>query len=460
MATILGLMTSEQVSAERFKNVRREVFLLYPNGTAPLIGILSLLKDEVTNDPEYKWYEKRLVEQRTTLANIAASVVYYSSVDATFVTWTTAVTDFTFTSGSVYGIKVATGGTAAFRAGHIIKWLTYPASGSTVQEVQARVLFVDTTNNRMAVTPVATVAAASDYNSSTNNGREVLVIGSAYAEGATSNSTAGTSTMNNYNTPVNPYNYTQIYRTPYQITRTALKTSIKYDVNGVYPDQAKDASTNHMREMEWSMMFGTRSQTVSADSQTVIRTTGGILYFLALWEAGSTYGNTAATVDTDDNKRIITNSAGTVNRHSYANYMERVFRHIRNNQGELLCLCGSGFLLTMQEMYEGSATLNTNIPMEDTYGMNVTGHKTMQGTVFYKTHPLFNLNATMRFNALFLDTGNLHYRYLKDSDTQLYKDRAPNNADYIENEYLTEAGLEVDSPESHMYLQNVNTYAP
>lgn len=460
MATILGLMTSEQVSTERFKNIRREVFLMYPNGTAPLIGILSLLKDEVTNDPEFKWYEKRLLEQRTTLADIAAgNIPYYSSVDSTFTTWTAATGDITFTAGTQYGMKVASGGTASFRAGHIIKWLTYPATGSTTFEVQGRITYVDTTNNRMAFVVIATTAAA-DYNSSTNIGREVIVIGSAFAEGALSNSASGTSTMNNYNTPVNPSNYTQIFRTPYQITRTALKTSVKYDETGVYPDQAKDASTNHMREMEWGFLFGTKSQTVSSDNQTVVRTTGGILYFLALWEAGSTYGNTAATLDTDDNKRIITNSAGTMNDSTYDSYLERVFRFIRNNQGELLCLCGTGFLLTLQKMYKGTSVLTVDVPMENTYGMNVVAHKTMQGTVYYKTHPLMNLNATMRFNGLFLDVGNLRYRYLNDSDTRLYKDRAPNNADYIENEWLTEAGLEVDSPESHMYLQNVNSYAP
>jgi hypothetical protein len=459
MATILGLMTSEQVSSERFKNIRREVFLMYPNGTAPLIGILSLLKDEVTNDPEFKWYEKRLQEQRTTLANISSTIPFYKTVDSTFTTWTLADGNITWTAGTQYGIKVASGGTAAFRASHIIKFGVINAAGTAVVEVQGRVTYVDTANNRMAIVVIATTAAT-DYDAASNAGREVLVIGSAHAEGALSNSAAGTSTMNNYVTPVNPSNYTQIFRTPYQITRTALKTSVIYDENGVYPDQAKDASTNHMREMEWSFLFGTKSQSVSSDNQTVVRTTGGILYFLALWEAGSTYGNTAATVDTDDNKRIIANTAGTINEPLYDGYLERVFRFIRNNQGELLCLCGSGFLKTMQAMYRGQTCLTSDLPMEDTYGMNVVSHKTMQGTVHYKTHPLFSQNATMRFNALFLDTGNLRYRYLNDSDTKLYKDRAPNNADYIENEWLTEAGCEVDSPESHMYLQNVNTYAP
>lgn len=458
---ILGLMTSEQFASERFKTIRRSVFYFYPNGTAPLIGLLSLLKEEVTNDPEFKWYEKRMLEQRTTLANISSTIVFYSSVDATYTTWTAAAANITFAAdGTIYGIKVAASGTTQFRAGHIFKMnVITAASASVTHEVQGRIVYVDATNNRMAFTVVRAPGAASDYDAA-NAGAEVLVIGSAYAEGATSNSTTGTSTMNVYNSPINPSNYTQIYRTPYQITGTALKTSAKFDEEGIYPDQAKEAAVNHSREMEYSAIFGYKNQYASADNTTVIRNTGGVLYFLALWEAGSTYGNTAATVDTDDNKRIITNTAGTINTTTYDAYLERVFRFIRNKQGELLCLCGSGFLMTMQNMYKGSSVLNYNLPASETYGMNVVSHQTFQGKVYYKTHPLMNLNATMRFNALFLDVGNLKYRNLAGRDTALLRNRQPNNADYIEHEYLTEAGFEVNSPESHMYLQNVNTFQP
>ena len=100
MSAILGLMTAEQISAYRPKNVRRSVFYMYPNGTAPLVGMLSLMKDEVTNDPEFKWWEKRMVEQRTTMAYISTTVAWYSAVDSTFTTWTTAVGNITVAQGT------------------------------------------------------------------------------------------------------------------------------------------------------------------------------------------------------------------------------------------------------------------------------------------------------------------------------------------------------------------------
>lgn len=450
-------MTAEQFSSERFKNIRRSVFYFYPNGTAPLIGLLSLMKEEVTNDPEFKWYEKRLQQQRTTQAYISSTISMYSSVDATFTTWTAASANFTITSGTQYGIKTAAGGTAVFRVGHIFKTNSIVAGTNT--EFQGRVTYVDATNDRLAFVAVASQTAALTYTGATT-GFEILVIGSAFAEGAQSvSSTAQLSTLNVYNLPINPTNYTQIFRTPYQITGTALKTSAKFDAEGVFPDQAKEAAVNHMREMEFAFIFGQFNQ-YNVSNSTIVRNTGGVLYFLRLWEAGTTYLNSGATLDTDDDKRIITNSSGVLSAKTYNTYLERVARNIKNKNNELLVLCGSGFLMVLNNMYEGKAEFEASIPFTDTYGMNVVAHQTPFCKVYYKTHPLFSLNPTLRFNGLFLDVGNLKYRPLTGRDTELLRDRQPNNADYIEHEYLTEAGLEVDAPEAHMYLQNVTDWQP
>lgn len=459
---ILGLMTTEQFSTERFKNIRRSVFYYYPNGTAPLIGLLSLLKEEVTNDPEYKWYEKRLTQQRTTSAYISTTVTFYSTVDSTFTTWTAAVGDITMAVDSQYGVKVASGGTAQFRVGHIFKMNVTTATPDT-QELQGRITYVDASNNRMAFIATRVPTADTDYDAAIT-GNEILVIGNAFAEGAQSQSgSAATSTLNVYNVPINPSNYTQIFRTPYQITGTALKTSATFDDTGVYPDMAKEAAVNHMREMEFAFIFGNKNQFSS--SGTIVRTTGGILYSLRLWEAADSIyrggtGAAAVTADTDDNKRIITNSGGTLSLATYDDYLERVARNIKNKNNELLVLCGSGFLKIINRGYAGSASLNADMPMTETYGMNVVSHQTAFCKLFYKTHPLMSLNPTLRFNAIFLDVGNLKYRPMAGRDTELLKDRQPNNADYIEHEYLTEAGLETDAPEAHMYLQNVTGTTP
>lgn len=450
-------MTAEQISAFRPKNVRRSVFYMYPNGAAPLVGLLSMMKDEVTNDPEFKWYEKRMVEQRTTLAYISTTVSFYSAVDSTFTTWTTAIANITFVQGTQYGMKVAAGGTAQFRVGHLFK-TTVIDTGAANQELQGRITYVDAANDRISFIATKVPSVATLYTGATT-GNEVLVIGAVQGEGAQSvSSSDALSTLEVYNTPIQPGNYCQIQTSNWQITGTAGKTSAWFDTRGVDPDMAKEASVNYSRYMEYTFIFGEKYERV-VTAKNVERYTGGILYFLRLWEAGATYGNTAATADTDDTKRIIENSSGVLSAKTYNKYLERVFRFNRNKNNEVLCLCGNGFLQTLAEMYAGKQTFTAQMPSKDNFGMQVVGHMTSFGQVWYKTHKLFNLNSTLRFNGLFVDLACLKYRFLKDRDTVLRKDIGPNGADYVEDGWLSESGLEVNSPESHLYLKNVQDFA-
>jgi hypothetical protein len=455
---ILGLMTAEQISAYRPKNIRRSVFYMYPNGSAPLIGLLTLMKDEVVNDPEFKWHEKRMVEQRTTLAYISTTVSFYSAVSADFLTWTTATGDITAAVNTQYGIKVAAGGTAQFRVGHIIKMSIINASAAN-EEMHGRITYVDATNNRLAFICSKAPVADIDYDAA-HTGREVLAIGSAQAEGGASvSSSDALSTLEVYNAPIQISNLTEIFTANWQITGTAGKTAVWFDTRGVDPDQAKEAAVNNSRNMELAYIFGEKYE-YAATPKNVIRHTGGLLYFLRLWEAGATYGNTAATLDTDDTKRIITNASGVLQRKTYNKYLERAFRFNRNKNNELMCFCGNGALSTLAEMYAGTTVFQTKPGAKDTFGMNVTAHLTPYGMVYYKTHPLFNLNSTLMYNMLFVDVPCLKYRPMSGRDTTLRKNLHPNGADYVEDGYLTEAGLEFNAPESHLYLQNVADWAP
>jgi hypothetical protein len=431
---------------------------MYPNGSAPLIGLLTMMKDEVTNDPEFKWWEKRMVEQRTTMAYISSTISFYSAVSSNFLTWTAASGDFAMAAGTQYGVKVASSGTVQFRVGQIVKFLIINASAAD-EEVQGIITNVDATNNRLAFKCTKAPTANVDYDGATT-GREILVIGSAQAEGAASvSSAADLSTLEVYNTPVGITNYTTITTANWQITGTAGKTAVWYDTRGVDPDLAKEAAVNNSRYMELNAIFGEKYEN-AVSVTNVTRFTGGVLYYLRLWEAGSTYGNTAATADTDDTKRIITNSSGTLSKKTYNKYCERAFRFNRNKQNELLCLCGNGFLNTMAEMYAGSVTFTDVMPSKETFGLQLIKHVTPFGTVYYRTHPIFNMNATLIFNGLFVDIACLRYRPLAGRDTTLRRNLQPNNADYVEDGWLSEWGLEINSPESHLYIQNVSDWSP
>lgn len=452
---ILGLLSTESDTNWRFKNVRRQVFYHYPNGAAPLTGLLSLLPEEVTDDPEFSWWEKRMPQQRSQTPG-SGQVMEDANGNA--------LSNTALSAGTSYRIKLT--GTPAgehlkFRVGHVIR-AVFDTTTSGVTDVVRGVItdiFPATPSLRfrcLANTATLNLAAGQNIN------KEVLVVGSAFSQGAvdgtTMSTTASNTTAQPYTTPTELSNYCQIFRSPFLITGTAMKTGVKYDDQGVYKDQAKEASVMHMIEMEKAFIFGTRLKDTSGTLPTFF--TGGILWFLQQWEGGTVYGNTAATQDFHDNKRIIANSSGLLDEKTYDGYLERVFRVTNNKSSEKLVLCGSGFLNVINRLYKSKSTLDASLPLTETYGMNVVRHLTPFGTLYYKTHPLFSQNDSLRYNALFLDLGNLRYRYVEGRDTTLLKNRQPNDADFRKDEWLTECGLELRFPESFMYLQNVQDYAP
>jgi len=454
---VLGLIGTEQFVTERFKNVRRSVFYQYPNGAAPLMAILSMMEEQSTNDPAFGWWEKRLADCRTTMAYISTTVAFATTVSLDGSTFTAASGNITFTAGTNYGVKVADAG--MFRVGQIIKMPVILAAGGET-ELFGRVVGGD--NATKIVFNCIKTTAAVDFDGA-HTGYEVLVVGSAFAQGAVGSS------LGAYNKPVQLQNYCQIFRTAFQISGTALKTSAKFDETGVYKDMAKEVSIQHMLELEKAFIFGERSTnsvdpfgtTNAANGTLPTYTMGGILWFLRQWELTSNnpYGVAGATADTDDAKRIIVNSGGAVTEAKLDTWYERVFRTTNNKANEKLVLCGNGALQVVNQLYRSKSVLNSDLPAGDTYGMDFTKHKTPFGTVYYKSHPLFNMNPTLRNSMLIVDPGYLKYRFVDGRDTELLTNRQPNNADYREDEWLTEAGLELRFPEAFMFVQNMTSIA-
>jgi len=443
---ILGLLNSESFSAQRFTNYRRKTFYDYPNGAAPLTGILSMLEGEDTNDPKFSWFEKRYKQIRTETRSQGSSKGPFQDSGGSDagdpVAWT-AETEY----------YVCVDDESRFRVGHVVRIPVTTTGGTVTTEIQGIVTSVATAD-KIKVRAIKTVAGVDNGTTNENVDKEVLAIGSAFSEGAVGASQGA------YDLPTEHYNYTQIFRSEFSFTGTSLKTSAKFDSSGPYQDKAKQHGIDHNIGIEFALIFGERSQYIDSTTGLPTRTFGGILWHLRQWEAGTDYEVDAATADTDDNKRIITNSGGTINEKTYNGYLERLFRKTNNRANEKLVLCGSGFLNVIDQLYKSKSVLNTNLPMTDTYGMDVVAHRTPFGTVYYKTHPLFNENSTLRYNALFLDVQFMRWRKMPGRDTDILKNRQPNNADYRMDEWFTEGGFEMQFPESNMYLQNVTDYVP
>ena len=457
MASILGLTSTNTFeSPNNFYslNDRRRVFRAFPTGAAPLTGLLSLMENEATDNPEFGWFEKRYEEITATLDSVTTTTPFSTDKTNPIGGSVTPAANSTLyiCLDTVTGLRISQ---------QILIRSVKTGTGSTTFDAQGVITEVGITlvNGKPGIgIRVLELFPAVIYVSGTNNtGLTLKVIGTANDEGAASS--GGGRLVK----PINVSNYTQIFRTRFSFTRTALKVPAVFDKTGLYREKAKDNCLDHMVQMEYAFLFGVKQivTNTNIDGDSVMqRTTGGLTYFLKEYQKlNSVYrgGSCAAqTANTDDGCRIV-NEDGSATFTEFMAYMEKLFRRTSNKAREKLCLCGTQHLMAINKLVDAKVALNKDLPPENVYGMDITTVKFPFGTIHFKTHPLFDEDSVLRKDGLYVDLQNLRYRYLTDSDTQLLKNRQNNDEDGRKDEWLTEAGLEVRFPESHMWIRNLTT---
>ncbi len=461
----LGLVSSEQLDDYWSQNSRRKIFYSYPNGTAPLTGFLSLADEtETTPQPEFGWFEERWEQKMTTtVAGPTSNVTFY-----TVGTTTSAGATFTPTVDTSYRMYVSNA--SEFQVDDLIKvhGLSIAATGVRT-EISILVTATNTTGtDYIEGTVTASAPGAVTNNSATagiNVGNYVVSMGSAYAEG--SRSRTGTRKF-----PSEIKNFTQIFKTPFEMTRTALKEPTKYSKSGDYKNQLKKNGINHMAGMEWAFLFGDRKATTAVDEDTgdtvPRRFLGGLLWYLKQWEKGSVanggafdYRSDATDISAQTDyatyldKRIIRLAGGTVSKDQFEFIEGLPFAKTNSNEWCKLCLAGQGYLQKVNSRYQKDVQV-TQLRGEAYEGWNfkLTKKDGLQGEIFYKNHPLFN-TPLMWNSAFYIDMGYLKYRPLDDSDTNVQQMIQANDADKRKDQYLTEASIEIPYPEAHMFVESL-----
>jgi hypothetical protein len=452
----LGLISSEQQDDYWSSNARRRIFKAFPNGAATLTGLLSMSESEDTPLPEFTWTEDRWQEIRTqTIAGPTAASPFYAG-GGTVATANNA--DYAANAS----VRVYVADASMFQIDDVLKIFNVgqAASGSTAtktQDMVGRVTLTDTSDPNANYVEMALVTAFPDVlNIAGNVGLYVLLIGSAYHEGARSRT-------GRIRYPYDLTNYTQIFKTPFELTRTALKEPVKYDSSGDYKRISQNNGIDHLSQLEYAAFFGERAKTTAVDAdtgQTVSRRfTGGLRWFLDQWEKGTAYGQTDISAQTDwrlyTNKRVIKLAGNTVTKADFTDLNTRVFERTNASTWEKLCVCGSGYLAKVTDMYERQIVA-WKAADEGFKGWNFTmsQHTGNAGTVYYKTHPLFN-NPIMRNSAFYIDLGYIGYRPLTDSDTDIQPMIQLPDADKRKDQWLTECGFEFRFPEAFMYVENL-----
>ncbi len=454
-----GLVSSETIDDYWSQNTRRKIFYAYPNGTAPLTGLLSMTENEFTPQPKFGWQEERWTETRTTtvagpgstgattgpFATAGSTTPWANNADlAQFGSIRVYVTDGSIWQIDdvvrIYDVGIASSGTARTSSSDIVGRVTATFAGTNPYvELSAVQAYPDIIN---------TIAEA--------NGKYMILVGSAYAEGSRSRS-------GGIVFPYEIFNNTQIFKTPFEMTRTALKEPLKYDKTGAYKDMAKQNGIKHLAQIERALFFGEMANTTAIDDDTGAtvsrRFSGGLRYFLDQWEKGTNYGQTDIRAQTDyvtyTNKRVIKLAGATIPKTNFNLLMSRLFERTNNTSWEKLCLCGPDYLAKIAECFEKQIQF-TSMRNEgfDGFNFELVKHMSNAGTVYYKQHPLFT-SPEMRNSAFYIDLGYIGYRPLSDSDTDIQPMIQLPDADKRKDQWLTECGFEFHFPEANMYVENL-----
>jgi len=409
MGAFFGMRgTGDWVTDQRPKNWRETILFLYPNGDAPLTAIMAKMPSESTDDPEFNWWEKALPDQRATVTNV------YTDVLST--AYTTGGSD-----GDTLYVNMSAADAKKFRVGHQVLLRN---SDNFSDDTNAKVVGTvqNGANSYIAVTlleddPTTTGIADCDT---------CLIIGSINAEGAPMPDAVA------YD-PTKKYNYTQIFRTPLEITRTARKTRLRTE--DAYKEAKREALELHSIEMEKNFIWSIRTENTGSNGKPE-RTTGGIIEWI-----NDNSGITSNFV-TDSTTDFAGKSWEAAGEEWLDYYLEQIFRY---GNDERMAFCGSGTILALNKLVKlyGNYQIRSK---ETSYGIKVMEWVTPFGVIYMKRHPLFSYETTNRNSMLIIDPSELRYRYI--DDTMFYDDPDKKNTgwtrrDGTKEEWLTECGLEL-----------------
>jgi hypothetical protein len=423
MAGFLGMRgTGDWATDERPYNWRQGILRLYPNGSAPLTAILSKMGEQSVDDAQFHWWTKSLAAQAGAVTNIYTEA-----------TLTTAYVSGG-TSGQTLYVNVAEAVADEFRVGHVA--LLRYSSDPTVDCIGK---VTDVVKNGASSYMSVKLLEADDNSSSydLSDCDRILIVGNVNSEGA------GRPDAIAYD-PTKWYNYTQIFRTPLDITRTAKKTRLR--TADAYKEAKREALELHSIEMEKAFLWGIRSENTGANGKPE-RTTFGLIPAIRDGASGNIFDYIS---DSDySGQTWVQGGEDWLDAK-----LEQVFRY---GSQEKLAFAGSGALLGINRLAKTYGQINLQ-PKTKAYGIKVVEWITPFGVIYLKTHPLFSYETTDRNSMVVFEPAMLKYKYIDDTKFIGQKgDMTPTGVDGTEEEYLTEAGLEYHHPSKFGYFTGLNS---
>ena len=454
--------------SRRIFNFGERVSELNP-ASSPFFAYLSAVAKKPTDDPVFKFLEKRHQWQRRNFANVT------EVVDTADGSWLN--TEFNLSSVEVdvdydiYGRKVSGSGFKAefLTVGQMIAFECVVAklvSGSLVNfpaVAYYKITAVTQNTNdtsidatyeaavKLGVENGAITAWANTEKLTIAADKPGQVIGSAYAEG----DTAPTGWRDDFYTNEG---YCQIFKTSVPLfSGTSLATRYRGDSNE-YMRVYQEKLMEHKMDIENALLFGYGA--VSADdlSTSYARKSWGILPYTEI--NGRVKAFTYASSGYDD---FVDAMSDIFDAESAAGGQKLVLAS-RSIMNWLNKLGGSSFLGNTMARTAGTGAsasemspYSVDISKKDSRfdGVQVTQVDTLYGTLNFVMEPL--LRGPWANHAVAIDLNNVAYRPLmangESRDTQILTNIQNNDVDGRQDMILTEAGLEISLPETHAVLK-------
>jgi len=353
MVAIAGMRgTGDWATDERPKNFREMILWRNPNGSAPLTGLMSKMKSESVDDPEFNWWEEELNAVRVQVGG-------------------------TGLSATSTALDLASGGLDLVPGDILLVEKTETATYDN------ELLEVSSITSDTAI--VVKRGAAGTTAAATGTNAYITKIGNTYEEGSTS---PDASTRN----PTKKTNYCQIFKTAYEITETAKRTRTR--TGDPLKNDRKRKMFDHSAALELAWMFGVAYEDTSGTKPK--RFTGGLRSFISTNVKVYTTSPTENTF-LDDVYSVFDYDAGTAGT-------------------ERIVFAGNGFLNELNKLAKDSSSTRINFDgVIKLYGMQLQRWVLPQGTLYVRTHPLMNTHARFKYSAFIIDPSALVYRYMRDT---------------------------------------------
>ena len=463
-----GTMQSSSVDhSRRMFNFGERISELNPQ-QSPFFTYLSKVRKKATDDPVFKFLEQRHQwQRRNAQIKTAATTAAFSSgavankvdveVDCLFDKYGRTVSTATrpefFLESQVIAIEAeydangtdaGVGSETAAVAYFQITGAPDISGSSTHAEVDLvfkSVYYVPDGSNAGAISPADGSKIILRANA------DVQIVGSAFAEG-------GTDPEGWKDEFYDREGYCQIFKTAVPLfSGTALATRYR-GVPNEYKRVYAEKLMEHKMDIEHAMLFGIGTD--DSTSTGPIRRSWGILPYTEAYGSVKTF--TYASSSYDD----------------FVDALEDVFSPESGNSGSKLVLASRKVISWLNKLGTssfmgnnlalghtvttsgGSNGFNADIQnIKGSFGHNVTSINTVYGNLNFVNEPLFR--GPWENYAAMIDLKNVSYRPLSANgvsrDTHVITNVQGNNVDGRKDMVLTEAGLEINLPETHTILK-------